>query len=326
MSELPECVDGVPNLCGSEPLVEAAVQAGQHQPVFLGQSSVDISGIDSAFAVALHLHQPLIPADGSDLRTAAIVGNLQWMLEHPELGDNHNAPVFHWCYKRMGQFIPQLLAEGSLPRIMLDYSGTLLHGLRRAGLDDVFDALRSLTCDPDLRQAVEWLGCPWGHAVAPSTPVTDYRLHVRAWQHHFAAIFGLEALGRVRGFSPAEMALPNHPDVAYEFVKTLNRCGYQWVLVQEHTVELPDGRPLERPHLPHRLVCTSSRGDRAEIVAVVKTQGSDTKLVGQLQPYYQAKGPAPRPAGGRERAAAGHADRRRRERRGDDARVPPQVP
>jgi len=73
--------------------------------------------------------------------------------------------------------------------------------------------------------------------------------------------------------------------VAYAFVKTLNDCGYGWLLVQEHTVELPDGRPLERAHLPHRLVCTSSAGERAEIVTVVKTQGSDTKLVGQLQPY-----------------------------------------
>jgi hypothetical protein len=163
----------------------------------------------------------------------------------------------------------------------------------------VFDALRPPTCDPDLRQAVEWPGYPWGHAVAPSTPVQDYRLHVRAWQHHFAAIFGLEALGRVRGFSPAEMALPNHPDVAYAFVKTLNDCGYQWLLVQEHTVELPDGRPLEHPHLPHRLVCTSSAGDTAEIVAVVKTQGSDTKLVGQMQPYYEAKGLAPMQLAGR---------------------------
>jgi hypothetical protein len=55
-------------------------------------------------------------------------------------------------------------------------------------------------------------------------------------------------------------------------------------------VELPDGRPLEHPHLPHRLVCTRSQGDTAQIVAVVKTKGSDTKLVGQLQPYYEAKG------------------------------------
>jgi hypothetical protein len=299
MSELPECVDGLPNLCGSERLIEATIRAGGHRPVFLGQTPVDITGIDSAFAVALHMHQPLIPAGGSDLGTAAIVGNLQWMLEHPDLGDNHNAPVFRWCYQRMGELIPRLLAEGSQPRIMLDYSGTLLHGLRHMGLDDVFDALRPLTCDPDLRQAVEWLGCPWGHAVAPSTPVQDYRLHVRAWQHHFAAIFGLEALGRVRGFSPAEMALPNHPDVAYEFVRTLVDCGYQWLLVQEHTVELLDGRPLEHPHLPHRLVCTSSHGDTAEIVAVVKTQGSDTKLVAQLQPYYEAKGLSRWPLAGR---------------------------
>jgi hypothetical protein len=150
---------------------------------------------------------------------------------------------------------------------MLEYSGTLLHGLRRAGLDDVFDALRPLTCDPDLRPAVEWLGCPWGHAVAPSTPVQDYRLHVRAWQHHFAAIFGLEALGRVRGFSPVEMALPNHPDVAYAFVKTLNDCGYQWLLVQAGTwlaSGILCGLPRVRPPLtrPSRLSCQAGGAGR----------------------------------------------------------------
>ena len=182
---------------------------------------------------------------------------------------------------------------------MLEYSGTLLHGLRQMGANDVLDALTGVTADPRNRQAVEWLGCPWGHAVAPSTPVQDYRLHVRAWQHHFAALFGLEALSRVRGFSPAEMALPNHPDVAYEFVKTLRDSGYQWVLVQEHTVEEPDGGGLQRQHLPRRLVCTSSSGDVASITAVVKTQGSDTKLVAQMQPYYEAKGLSRWDLGGR---------------------------
>jgi hypothetical protein len=126
--------------------------------------------------------------------------------------------------------------------------------------------------------------------VAPSTPVQDYRLHVGAWQHHFAAIFGLEPLARIRGFSPSEMALPNHPDVCYEFVKTLRDFGYRWVLVQEHTVERPeDGGPLRNRHLPHRLVARNSLGQTAAITAVIKTQGSDTKLVGQMQPYYEAK-------------------------------------
>src|SRR5881409_2144904 len=129
-----------------------------------------------------------------------------------------------------------------------------------------------------------------GHAVAPSTPVQDFRLHVSAWQHHFAAIFGLDALSRVRGFSPPEMALPNHPDVFYEFVRTLKDGGYRWVLVQEHTVEhIEDGSGIRRPQIPHRLVARNARGETASIVAIIKTQGSDTKLVGQMQPYYEAK-------------------------------------
>ncbi|MDQ3761395.1 MAG: glycosyl hydrolase family 57 [Actinomycetota bacterium] len=290
MDELPEYIGGIPNICGSEPLVEAAVWAGRDGPVFLSEDSVPFGSAQCAFAIALHMHQPLIPAGGSGLRTAQLVSNLQHMMDNPGVGDNHNAPVFLWCYKRMGEFLPELIEEGCTPRIMLEYSGVLLHGLRRMGAHDTLEALQSITCNPRYRAAVEWLGCPWGHAVAPSTPVQDYRLHVKAWQHHFAAIFGLEALGRVRGFSPAEMALPNHPDVAYEFVRTLKECGYQWVLVQEHTVEEPDGRGPQRKHLPHLLTCMSSKGETASIIAIIKTQGSDTKLVAQMQPYYEAKG------------------------------------
>lgn len=297
MNEIPEYVDGLPNLAGAESLVATTIEAAAGSPVHR-DATFDLDQVDSTFAIALHMHQPLIPAGGGDLRTAEIIGNLQWMMEHQDLGDNHNAPVFLWCYRRMSEFIPQLLAEGRQPRVMLEYSGTLLHGLRRMGAGDVLDALRRITVGP-ARDAVEWLGCPWGHAVAPSTPVQDYRLHVRAWQHHFAAVFGTEALARVRGFSPAEMALPNHPDVAYEFVRTLVDSGYTWVLVQEHTVQTPDGGPVRSPHLPHRLVCTSSRGDTAEIVAVVKTQGSDTKLVAQMQPYYEARGLGPVELAGR---------------------------
>ena len=289
--ELPEWVDGLPNLSGEEALIAATIEDASKRRVYpMPESGILSKGSSSAFAIALHMHQPLIPAGGDDLRTAELISNLRYMVEHPDIGDNHNAPVFRWCYKRMGEFIPQLIDEGAQPRVMLEYSGTLLHGLREMGADDVLDALRAITVDPRLRDAVEWLGCPWGHAVAPSTPVQDYRLHVRAWQQHFAAMFGLEALGRVRGFSPSEMALPNHPDVAYEFVRTLNECGYRWVLVQEHTVEEPDGGGVRHPHLPNRLVCTNSRGETASIVALVKTQGSDTKLVAQMQPYYEARG------------------------------------
>jgi hypothetical protein len=291
MPELAEQIHQLPNICGEEQRLQTAIQANRSKPVFAPESGVDFGRVRSACAIALHMHQPLIPAGGSDLRTAEIISNLKFMMDHPGIGDNHNAPVFHWCYKRIGEFIPQLLQEGKSPRVMLDYSGTLLHGLRHMGLEDVFDALKRITCEPHYRSAVEWVGSAWGHPVAPSTPVQDYRLHVRAWQHHFAAVFGLEALARVRGFSPAEMALPNHPDTAYEFVRTLKDCGYDWVLVQEHSVERPEtGGGPERKHIPHRLLCRNSHGQEIGIIALIKTQGSDTKLVGQMQPYYEAKG------------------------------------
>ncbi len=283
-----EYIDGLPNISGSEDLVARAM--ARNGPFYLPDSGIDFGRIRSAFSIALHMHQPLIPAGGGDLRTAAVISNLKYMMDNPGIGDNHNASVFHWCYKRMGEFIPQLTGEGRQPRVMLDYSGTLLHGLRAMGLDDVFDNLKRITLDPAYRRSVEWLGTAWGHAVAPSTPVQDFRLHVQAWQHHFAAIFGFDALSRVRGFSPPEMALPNHPDVAYEFVRTLRDAGFRWLLVQEHSVENPDGSGIRRPHVPHRLVARNSRGETASIVAIVKTQGSDTKLVAQMQPYYEAKG------------------------------------
>jgi hypothetical protein len=302
MIDLPSYVDGVPNLCGSEDRIAEAVN--RKGPVFLPESGIDWPNVKSACAIALHMHQPLIPDPDQDLAHAPIISNLQYMMDHPNEGDNHNASVFHWCYKRMGEFIPQLVAEGKQglpnaefrvggpqPRVMLDYSGTLLHGLHQMGLSDVFDNLRTITCEPRYRRCVEWLGSAWGHPVAPSTPVPDYRLHVRAWQHFFAAVFGLEALSRVKGFSPAEMALPNHPDVFYEFVRTLKECGYHWVIVQEHTVErVEGGGPLAYPHQPHRLIARNSRGETLTITAIIKTQGSDTKLIGQMQPYYEALG------------------------------------
>lgn len=291
-------IEGLPNICGFENIVFERKRPDS--PVYLPRSGVDFEKMQCGFAMALHMHQPLIPAGGGDLRTAAVISNLKHMMDNPGVGDNHNASVFQWCYKRMGEFIPQLASEGKNPRIMLEYSGCLLHGLLDMGLHDVIDSLKTITCDERYRHTVEWLGCPWGHAVAPSTPVQDFRLHVRAWQHHFASIFGLEALDRVRGFSPSEMALPNHPDICYEFVKTLRDAGYRWVLVQEHSVEnADDGGAIRNPHLPHRLVARNSAGETAEIIAIIKTQGSDTKLVAQGQPYYEAKGVGRGQLGGR---------------------------
>ena len=283
-----EIIDGLPNICGFDEQVIKSAES--NKAVFKPATNVSLDNIQSAFVIALHMHQPTIPAGGGELSTAALIGNLQHMFDHPHVGDNHNASVFAWCYSRMADFIRELVNQGKNPRVMLDYSGNLLWGLRQMGKGDVLENLSTITCDDKYSPYVEWLGTMWGHAVVSSTPVPDLTLHIRAWQHHFAAIFGWEALHRVRGFSPPEMHLPNHPDVCYEYIQSLKECGYKWLLVQEHTVENMDGSSLSRQHLPHRLIARNSEGKEISITALIKTQGSDTKLVAQMQPFYEAKG------------------------------------
>ena len=109
------------------------MSANKGKVIYLHESGIDFGRIRSASAIALHMHQPLIPAGGANLSNAEIISNLKYMLDNQGIGDNHNASVFLWCYKRMGEFIPQLMNEGKRPRVMLEYSGTLLHGLRAMG-------------------------------------------------------------------------------------------------------------------------------------------------------------------------------------------------
>jgi hypothetical protein len=277
--------NGYPNFCGWEDDIQAITN--QTDPVFLPVTSLKLDRIQAGFACALHMHQPTIPAG----RNGELISNLQHMFENPHDGDNHNANVFAWCYGRMGEFIPDLVDQGYQPRIMLDYSGNLLWGLQQMGRDDVLNHLKKITLDPRYYPCVEWLGTMWSHAVAPSTPIPDLKLQIQAWQHHFAALFGFDALKRVKGFSPPEMHLPNHPDTLYEYIKALKDCGYRWLLVQEHSIEGLDGGwiPQDQKYIPNQLVARNSHGETISITALIKTQGSDTKLVAQMQPYHEAK-------------------------------------
>ena len=277
--------NGLPNICGWES--DIATVVNHNQPIFLPHSNINLEQVNASFACALHMHQPTIPAGAN----GELICNLQHMFEHPNDGDNHNAGVFAWCYSRMGDWIPELVANGCNPRIMLDYSGNLLWGFQQMGRNDILDNLKKLT-DSQYQPYVEWLGTMWSHAVVPSTPIPDIKLQIQAWQHYFAAIFGFEALGRVKGFSPPEMHLPNNPDTLYEYIKALKECGYRWLLVQEHSVARLDGASLHHDdkYLPNRLVAHNSKGETISITALIKTQGSDTKLVAQMQPYHEAKG------------------------------------
>ena len=136
-NDLPAIVDGLPNICGAESTIAAAIGSAIDPPVASGEGTIELSRLRSAFAIALHMHQPLIPADGADPRSAGLISNLRQMMESTSDEQRHNAGIFRWCYQRMGEFIPQLIREGKQPRVMLDYSGTLLWGLQQMRLDEV---------------------------------------------------------------------------------------------------------------------------------------------------------------------------------------------
>ena len=276
----------LPTICGFESEINELVNREKDIRQF--KEKLNLENVNSGFACALHMHQPTIPAG----KNGELISHLQYMFEHTSEGDNHNAEPFAQCYKRLAEIIPSLIKDGYDPKIMLDYSGNLLWGIEQMGREDILSSLKVLTCDKTVQPHVEWLGTFWSHAVASSTPASDFKLQITAWQHHFKALFGEDALHRVNGFSLPEMHLPNHPDVLFQLIKALKECGYRWVMVQEHSVQNLDGSSLrdDQKYIPNMLKAQGSNGETISILSLIKTQGSDTKLVGQMQPYYEALG------------------------------------
>src|SRR5512147_1980607 len=83
----------LPPISGWEAEITSIVQ--HNDPVFLPTSNINLNNIKAGFACALHMHQPTIPAGAN----GALICNLQYMFEHPQEGDNHNAEPFAGCYR-----------------------------------------------------------------------------------------------------------------------------------------------------------------------------------------------------------------------------------
>ena len=77
LPQLPELIDGVPCISGWEEEVQAVVQ--RQESVFLPITNTRMDQVSAAFSIALHMHQPTIPAGFQ----GELIGNLQYMFEHP---------------------------------------------------------------------------------------------------------------------------------------------------------------------------------------------------------------------------------------------------
>ena len=78
----------MPPIAGRE--VEILTLMQQQKLVFQPDTNLQFKNIRSAFACALHMHQPTIPAG----MQSELISHLQYMVEHPGEGDNHNAEPF----------------------------------------------------------------------------------------------------------------------------------------------------------------------------------------------------------------------------------------
>ena len=94
MAQLAEYVNGIPNLSGAK---EPLLKSNNNQQIFLPESGIDWDNVKSAFAIALHMHQPIIPNPDQPLNQAEEISYLKHMMDHPNTGDNHNASVFRNC-------------------------------------------------------------------------------------------------------------------------------------------------------------------------------------------------------------------------------------
>ena len=229
------------------------------------------------------MHQPLIPAGGDDLRTAPrSSATCKYMMDNPGIGDNHNASVFHWCYKRMGEFIPQLVDEGKQPRVMLDYSGTLLHGLRADGRRTTCSTpCGTITCDPRYRGGGGVAGLP----VGPRGGAVHAGAGLPAARPGLAAPLRRDL--RPGGAEPRARLLPGGDGAAQPSGRRLR------VREDAEGLRLPlgagpgaHGRAAGRRRAWSASTCRTGwsaatrAGEAASIIAIIKTQGSDTKLVG----------------------------------------------
>ncbi len=60
---IPEYIDNIPNIAGSEELIESTIKAAAGRSPYAGDASIHFDDVRAAFAIALH-QQPLIPARG----------------------------------------------------------------------------------------------------------------------------------------------------------------------------------------------------------------------------------------------------------------------
>jgi len=67
-----DIVDNLPNIYAEN----NEFNADKKKNLYSNCSNINFNKVRASFGIALHMHQPTIPAGGGDIRSAALVSNL----------------------------------------------------------------------------------------------------------------------------------------------------------------------------------------------------------------------------------------------------------
>ena len=268
-----------------------------------GSPDQKLAAAKAIYVPWLHMHQPLIwfvypknILNPKKWENESLIGNLEKMLYE----GNYDALKMAMAYANPAKFITRLSEDGLDPKIMLDFSGTLLESLERlcssddfnnsyvrvdmAGRDEQVGNIieqykAALAKYPD---AIEFTGTGYYHPYFPAIPKEDWGAQIGRWREKFKSLFGEKALSNVKGFWLPEMGIPGEEADLFQLIREIKKAGYKWMILP--AVENPGACPLELPsgewnrfrifNEPHALSATSG-GETESIVAVVREPGID---------------------------------------------------
>ncbi|MFH1470610.1 MAG: glycoside hydrolase [Candidatus Micrarchaeota archaeon] len=255
-----------------------------------------IAGAKAIYVPWLHMHQPLIwfvypknILNPKKWKDESLIGNLEKMLYE----GNYDAQKMSMAYANPAKCVMRLREDGFDPKIMLDFSGTLLESLERLCQSDDFN---NMYVHVDMRGtdeqlgniieqyksalakypgSIEFSGTGYYHPYFPAIPKADWDAQIGRWREKFKSLFGEKALSNVKGFWLPEMGIPGDEGDLFLLIRAIKRAGYKWLILP--AVENPNACPLELPNgewnrfrifnEPH--VLSANLGDEAESIPVV---------------------------------------------------------
>jgi len=189
----------------------------------------------------LHMHQPLVWLKNR------LISNLEMMLLSSDSQSVWNGKLIARAYKNPARYVNDLCKNGLKPRVMLDFSGILLEGLKDLSrtlkkteingekIGDIIRLYKKVL--QKYPSSIEFAGTAYSHCYFPVTPEEDWEWQIEEWKNVFKKLFGSKALNNIKSFWLPEMGIPGDKNKLAKLIKILKDFGYEWIILPLDAVE-----------------------------------------------------------------------------------------